>query len=71
MSKRTLNEAIATSGVWIDYDPLRYLKHLQAQIGYRAGYCIYLSDAEMKRMADVIDFNEDRDTTAATRRSTP
>ena len=61
MSDRKKNEAIATGRMYIDYDPLRQLKHLQAQIGWRGGYCIYLSVEAMQRLEDVIAFNEGRE----------
>lgn len=57
----TLNEAIAIGRVFTDYDPLRYLKHLYAQVGYRGGYCIYLSEAGLRRLEEVIAFNEGRE----------
>lgn len=61
MNDRTFNEALATGGAYVDYDPVRYLKHLRAQIGYRDGYCIYLTKTEMKRLDDVISFNDGGD----------
>lgn len=61
MSDSTTNKAIATGRMYIDYDPVRHLKHLQAQIGFRDGYCIYLSNAAMQRLEDVIAFNEGRE----------
>lgn len=59
MSKK--NEAIATGRMYVDYDAVRHLKHLQAQIGWRGGYCIYLSKEGMQRLEDVIAFNEGRE----------
>lgn len=61
MADRTWNEALATGAGYVDYDPLQYLKHLRAQIGYRAGYCIYLTDVERKRLDAVIAFNDGGD----------
>jgi hypothetical protein len=40
---------------------VRHLKHLQAQIGWRGGYCIYFSKEAMQRLEDVIAFNEGRE----------
>ena len=61
MSENAKNEAITTGRMYVDYDPVRHLKHLQAQIGYRDGYCIYLSKEAMQRLEDVIAFNEGRE----------
>ncbi|MEN9491134.1 MAG: hypothetical protein RJA63_1583 [Pseudomonadota bacterium] len=61
MSDSEKNTAIATGRMYVDYDPLRHLKHLQAQIGYRDGYCIYLSKDAMQRLEDVIAFNDGRE----------
>jgi hypothetical protein len=60
--KISMNEVVATGRGYIDYDPLRHLKHLRAQVGYRDGYCIFLSEAALRRLDDVIAFNEGRDT---------
>ena len=61
MSERAKHQAIATGRMYIDYDPVRHLKHLQAQIGWRGGYCIYLSKEAMQSLEDVIAFNEGRE----------
>jgi hypothetical protein len=52
--------ALALGRYWIDRDPLNLLKELRASIGYRAGYCIYLTEYQMKRIDEVIAFNEGR-----------
>lgn len=56
------NKAIATARMYVDYDPLRHLKHLRAQVGYRDGYCIYLSEDALRRLDEVIAFNEGDET---------
>ena len=61
MSESAKNKAIATGRMYVDYDPVRHLKHLRAQIGYRDGYCIYLSKEAMRRLDEVIAFNEGDD----------
>lgn len=61
MSESAKNEAIATGRMYVDYDPVRHLKELQARIGYRDGYYIYLSKESMQRLEDVIAFNEGRE----------
>lgn len=61
MSDSITNKAIATGRMYIDYDPVRHLNHLQTQIGWRGGYCIYLTNEAMQRLEDVIAFNEGRE----------
>lgn len=56
-----VNKAIATGHAYIDYDPLNFLKHLRAQMGYRDGFCIYFTEAQKKRFDDVIAFNDGGD----------
>lgn len=40
------------------YDPISLLEHLQAGIGYNAGYVIRLSDYDRQRISDVIRFHK-------------
>jgi hypothetical protein len=53
------NLAIATGRIYIDRDPLMYLKTLQAKISWSGthGYIIQLSDEERKRLHEVVAFN--------------
>lgn len=67
MSESAKNKAIATGRMYIDYDPVRHLKHLRAQVGYRDGYCIYLSKEALRRLDEVIAFNEGGDTSKTSR----
>jgi hypothetical protein len=44
--------------VFINRSPLELLKHLRANIGYNNGYCIHLTESDVKRIRDCIDFHE-------------
>lgn len=39
-----------------DRNPLRLLENLAAKIGYRDGYCIYLTDADRVEISECIRF---------------
>lgn len=66
MSNKDMNYSIATAQSLVDYDPVRHLKHLRAQVGYRDGYCIYLSEDALRRLDEVIAFNEGDETAIRT-----
>lgn len=39
-----------------DRDPIGLLENLQAKIGYRDGYCIYLTDSDRVQISECIRF---------------
>jgi hypothetical protein len=39
-------------------DPIRFLEHLSAQIGYNAGYIIRLSEKDRERMHEIIRWHD-------------
>lgn len=53
--------ALTIGRYWIDRNPLKVLKHLQAQIGYWGGRTvIVLSEADKKALDECVAFNEGR-----------
>lgn len=64
--KPTFNMRLATGAAYIDHDPLRVLKELQAAIGYNDGYVIRLGKTQdsylFKRLNECIAFNSGSDT---------
>lgn len=64
--ERTFNQAIATGQAWVDRDPIKVLKELQAAIGWNDGnYVIVLGKTDsylFKRLEECIAFHTGNDT---------